>query len=73
MGAIGTANFDNRSFRLNFEIMCVVADPTFNTEVEQMLLADIEKSVGMQPGDLDKKSFWFKLGTRLARLTSPIQ
>ena len=71
--AIGTANFDNRSFRLNFEIMCVVADPAFNTEVEQMLLADIEKSVEMQPGDLDKKSFWFKLGTRLARLTSPIQ
>ena len=49
---IGTANFDNRSFRLNFEIMCVVADPEFNTEVEQMLLADIEKSVEMQPSDL---------------------
>ena len=73
ISAVGTANFDNRSFRLNFEIMAVVADPAFATEVEQMLLTDMAKSVEMQPGDLDKKSFWFKLGTRLARLTSPIQ
>jgi phosphatidylserine/phosphatidylglycerophosphate/cardiolipin synthase-like enzyme len=58
---------------LNFEIMAVVADPAFNTEVEQMLLADMEKSVEMQPGDLANKSFWFRLGTRLARLTSPVQ
>ena len=73
IGAVGTANFDNRSFRLNFEIMAVVGDQAFATEIEQMLLADMENSVEMQPGDLDKKSYWFKLGTRLARLTSPIQ
>jgi cardiolipin synthase len=73
ISGIGTANFDNRSFRLNFEIMAVVADRDFNREVEQMLLADMEKSVEMQPGDLDEKSFWFKLGTRLARLTAPVQ
>ena len=71
--AIGTANFDNRSFRLNFEIMAVMADHAFNKEVEQMLLADMENSVEMQPGDLDEKSYWFKLGVRLARLTAPIQ
>ena len=73
ISAVGTANFDNRSFRLNFEIMAVVADPAFAVEVEQMLLADMENSVEMQPDDLEKKSFWFKLGTRLARLTAPIQ
>ncbi len=73
MSAVGTANFDNRSFRLNFEIMAVVADEAFATEIEQMLLADMEKSVEMQPGDLANKSFWFRLGTRLARLTSPVQ
>ena len=72
-GAIGTANLDNRSFRLNFEIMAAVADPVFTAEIEQMLMADMESSVEMQPGDLDEKSFWFKLGTRLARLTAPIQ
>ena len=73
IGAVGTANFDNRSFRLNFEIRAVVADHAFNKEVEQMLLTDMEQSVEMQPGDLDEKSYWFKLGVRLARLTAPIQ
>ena len=73
VSAVGTANFDNRSFRLNFEIMAVMADHAFNKEVEQMLLADMEQSVEMQPGDLEEKSYWFKLGVRLARLTAPIQ
>jgi cardiolipin synthase len=73
ISAIGTANFDNRSFRLNFEIMAVVADQAFNTEVEQMLLADMNNSEEMQPGDLAEKSFGFKLASRLARLTAPIQ
>ena len=73
LAAVGTANFDNRSFRLNFEIMAVVADPTFAAEIEQMLLDDFEKSVEMQPGDYENKSFWFKLGVRLARLTAPVQ
>jgi len=71
--AIGTANFDNRSFRLNFEIMAVVANTGFAAEVEQMLLDDFEKSVEMQPGDYENRSFWFKLGVRLARLTAPVQ
>ena len=73
ISAIGTANFDNRSFRLNFEIMAVMADHAFNKEVEQMLVADMEQSVEMQPGDLEEKSYWFKLGVRLARLTAPVQ
>jgi len=73
ISAVGTANFDNRSFRLNFEIMAVMYDPAFAKEIEEMLLADMADSVEMQPGDLDKKSYWFRLGTRLARLTAPIQ
>ncbi len=33
---IGTANFDNRSFRLNFEITALIGDPAFISEVEAM-------------------------------------
>ena len=73
IAGVGTANFDNRSFRLNFEIMAVVADPGFAAEIEQMLLDDFEKSREMQPGDYENRSFWFKLGVRLARLTAPVQ
>ncbi len=71
--AVGTANFDNRSFRLNFEVMAIVAEPRFVEEVEEMLLADFEKSKEMHRGDVENRSFWFKLAVRFARLTSPIQ
>jgi len=53
--------------------MAVVAAHAFDKEVEQMLLADMEGSVEMQPGELDEKSYWFEFGTRLTRLTAPIQ
>ena len=71
--AVGTANFDNRSFRLNFEITANIADAAFVDEVERMFEADFANSRRMQPGELDEKSFWFKLGVKVARLTAPIQ
>jgi cardiolipin synthase len=73
VATIGTANFDNRSFRLNFEITAAVADTAFITEVEQMLEDDFAHSREMTASDVNDRSFWFKLGIRLARLTSPVQ
>jgi cardiolipin synthase len=70
---IGTANFDNRSFRLNFEITGVVTDTTFTREVAEMLEEDFARSTPM-PGDaLSKKPFWFRLAARIARLSAPVQ
>jgi len=71
--SVGTANFDNRSFRLNFEITAFVADGDFAAEVEQMFLKDFAASREMQPGDYADRSFWFRLAVSLARLTAPIQ
>ena len=73
VASVGTANFDNRSFRLNFEITAVVADDAFVTEVEQMLEDDFAHANEMKMSDVNERSFWFKLSTRLARLTSPVQ
>jgi len=73
VATVGTANFDNRSFRLNFEVTAIVSDAGFAGEVEQMLENDFAHSREMTKADIDDRSFWFKLGTRLARLTSPIQ
>ena len=70
---IGTANFDNRSFRLNFEITGVVADRAFAGEVEKMLEQDLADSREMTSADVDEKAWWFKLAIRLARLTAPVQ
>jgi len=73
VATVGTANFDNRSFRLNFEITAVVADTDFATEIEQMLEADFANSRLMEPGEADDKPWWFRFGVRLARLTAPVQ
>jgi cardiolipin synthase len=73
VATVGTANFDNRSFRLNFEITGVVADAAFAAQVERMLTEDFAHAREMTEADVSKRSFWFKLGTRIARLTSPVQ
>lgn len=73
VAAIGTANFDNRSFRLNFEITSVVSDTAFATQVERMFEEDFRHSRSVGPGELAEKSFWFKLAVRLAALTAPVQ
>jgi cardiolipin synthase len=42
LASIGTANFDNRSMRLNFEVTILLEDPVFAKQVEAMLLADFK-------------------------------
>jgi len=71
--AIGTANFDNRSFRLNFEITAVIADPAFASQVEAMLEQDFAHSRVVGTDEYEGRSFWFRLAARAARLTAPIQ
>lgn len=69
---IGTANFDNRSFRLNFEISAAILDRRFAAEVERMFEADFERSRLMQPQEYAEKPAWYRLAVRLSRLAAPI-
>ena len=70
--AIGTANMDNRSFRLNFEVTALIIDDEFNNEVADMIEADLENCREYDQSEYENKPFWFKLGVRMARLASPI-
>ena len=72
IATVGTANFDNRSFRLNFEVTAVVGDPTFVSAVEKMFEADFERSRQMRPGEYGEKPWYFRFGVRTARLMAPI-
>lgn len=72
LAGVGTANFDNRSFRLNFEITALVHDAGFCAEVESMLLADFEHSHKVTADELAAKPFWFPIATGAARLMSPV-
>ena len=70
--SIGTANFDNRSFRLNFEISVLTFDEDFAQQVERMLIRDFEKSTVIDSEALAARSRLTKLGSRVARLFSPV-
>ena len=72
LASVGTANCDNRSFRLNFEITMAVADPGFVAAVEAMLLEDFTRCARIAADDYEDRSFLFKTGVMLSRLLSPI-
>ena len=70
--AVGTANFDNRSFRLNFELTLLFANADFAAEVAAMLDDDFAQSTRATVEDLDARPFYFHLGIRASRLLEPI-
>lgn len=72
VSAVGTANFDNRSFRLNFEVTALIADDDFAQEMEVMFENDFAHSEVIDPNIYDQKSFLWRLGVNLSRLSSPV-
>jgi cardiolipin synthase len=73
MAAVGTANLDNRSFRLNFEITAFVTDADFIQEVNHMLEQDFSKCWEAKVEEFTEKTYPFKIACRAARLMSPLQ
>lgn len=72
LAIIGTANLDNRSFRLNFEIAALVFDEMVNDGLARAFLADLEHAREFKPSDLLKAPFLSRLGQAGARLMSPL-
>ncbi len=72
VSTVGTANFDNRSFRLNFEVTAVIADKTFAKEMEKMFERDFAHAVTIDQDSMDKKPFWWRFGVKLCRLAAPV-
>ncbi|MCL1960486.1 MAG: phospholipase D-like domain-containing protein, partial [Desulfovibrionaceae bacterium] len=69
-GSVGSANFDNRSFRLNFEVAAVVLDRGFNQQLAAMFEADLAHC-RLTPGDR-KTPPYQRLFEAAARLASPL-
>tara|TARA_R110001592_G_scaffold363371_1_gene685601 strand:+ start:216871 stop:218310 length:1440 start_codon:yes stop_codon:yes gene_type:complete len=72
LAGVGTANFDNRSFRLNFEITLLVHDPAFAAQVDDMLQADLRRSRQVSMEEIENKPVWFPLAMGVAKLFSPV-
>jgi len=73
LAAVGTANLDNRSMRLNFELTVLFADRPFAAQVARMLEEDFSHCQRATPGDLGRRNLFFQIAVRIARLLSPIQ
>lgn len=70
---VGSANLDNRSLRINFEISAVVADAGFAKEIERAFVADLEQSRELAKDAWDHLSRSTRFKARLSRLFAPIQ
>ena len=69
-GNVGSANFDNRSFRLNFEVAAVVMDRAFNQQLADMFDDDLSQC-RLVPVHR-RTAPWQKLFEAVARLASPL-
>lgn len=72
LATIGTANLDNRSLRINFEITMMFMERDFIQKVAAMCEDDFTNCVPLTPGEVKAWPLPFRLATRAARLLSPI-
>jgi cardiolipin synthase len=70
--AVGTANMDNRSMRLNFEITAINTSEAFVADVATMLEEDLANTRLMTERDYQDRSIAFRLGCRAVRLLAPL-
>lgn len=66
--SIGSANFDNRSLRINFEANALIDDQEFASQVESMLQQDFQQA---RPAATPTGTFK-RLLTKTVRLTAPL-
>jgi cardiolipin synthase len=71
LSLIGSANFDSRSFRLNFELSVLFCDVAVAADLERYFEADF-KVAREVPSPSPKRSFRQRLIEGVARLFSPI-
>ncbi|MTH96677.1 cardiolipin synthase [Roseibium sp. RKSG952] len=72
LASIGTVNFDNRSFRINFEITLWFTHKRMIDQVADMLETDFANARQTRPDDLTNRSYAFRVLASGAQLLSPI-
>jgi cardiolipin synthase len=72
IAAIGSTNFDNRSFAINFEITLWFPHPDTVKAVEQMLNADFANCRKVSINEVTGRSLFWRFITQGARLFSPL-
>lgn len=70
--SIGTANFDMRSFMLNYEVNAFIYDKDFSLKNLEAITKDMEKCTELTSMNFSKRSFLRKLAERILKLFSPL-
>ena len=70
--SLGSANFDYRSFKLNFELNAFMYDEKTTREFRQIFLKDIEKSTLVSYSKYQERSVIIRIKEAFSRLISPI-
>lgn len=70
--SIGSANFDTRSFKLNFEITAFIYSNYLAKQVAKQIKDDINQSVRLTPDFYNKRSRVDKVKEAFSRLLSPL-
>lgn len=72
LSSVGTANFDIRSFELNFEANAFVFDEELNKSLKEDFMNDVKKSTQLTQEIYDQRSAFVKFREGISRLLSPI-
>ena len=70
--SVGTANFDNRSFRLNFEVNAVLYGAPHAEELAEQFRRDVKLAKEIKPHSRDKLPLRWRLAEAGARVLSPL-
>jgi cardiolipin synthase len=71
-GSVGSANWDVRSFKLNFETNAFVYDRYLCGELEGIFLSDIENCAELTPERYNARSTYIRIKESVSRLLSPL-
>jgi cardiolipin synthase len=72
VGSVGTANFDHRSFVLNFETNVVIYDPEIAAAMRKAFLDDLARCTELTPEAYARRSLLVKLKEPVSRLFYPV-
>lgn len=70
--AVGTANLDNRSFRLNFEVTAVLFGETHATGLADQFWRDLSQATEIKPDMRANNPLRWRMGEAGARILSPL-
>lgn len=72
LAIVGSANMDNRSFRLNFEVIAAVYDAAQNAALATAFERDLEFATPMTLAEFAALGWWTRFRQASARLLSPL-